>query len=217
MEVVLRLASVFVLWCISSSEAAFSRTMRCPCAASLATENWQPSVEEAVRLSDVVLMGRVVELRPGLRGTMNASVVTVYAYKGRAIFLSVIDNCTNFADGSDLNVVSLFFFAREPGGNLALRCVSPLQELHSATQGHLPALLNFVRDTGKQENKKNDKFVRPTPDPCLVSPAPCSPEGSFCSVTNTLTGHNYKCTCLTGFRGDGYNCQRESPTLPCYF
>ena len=59
--------------------------------------------------------------------------------------------------------------------------------------------------------------VRPTPDPCLVSPAPCSPEGSFCSVTNTLTGHNYKCTCLTGFRGDGYNCQRESPTLPCYF
>ena len=82
---------------------------------------------------------------------MNASVVTVYAYKGRAIFLSVIDNCTNFADGSDLNVVSLFFFAREPGGNLALRCVSPLQELHSATQGHLPALLNFVRDTGKRK------------------------------------------------------------------
>lgn len=144
-----QLVPLFLLAFLSRGEAAFSAATRCPCAGSLATE--RPTIEEAVRTSDVVLFGKIVGLQPGLRGTMNASLVSIHAYKGRTLFLSRVENCTNFSWDAGLGVPSLFFFVQEPAGNLALRCMSPLGDLHSATDGHLPALLDFVRDLGKRK------------------------------------------------------------------
>ena len=153
-------SNIFVVFllslCVGRGEAAFSRSMRCPCHHSLAAERWNSlSIEEAVRLSDVVLLGRVVDLHAGIRGTMNASLISIFTYKGPSSFLSRLEDVTNFAEDTREDLMALFFFAEEPSGNLALQCMSPLLELHSATLGDLKALLDFVRDLGRRESTRS--------------------------------------------------------------
>ena len=125
--------------------AAFSGTVRCPCATSLAAY-WELTLEQAMLVSDVVIMGRILELREGLRGTMNASIATMIAYKGHfAAFLMRMDDFTNF-DHDAPRAMALFFFAREPAGNLALQCMTPLSSLYAV--GDLKAVLDYVKDMG---------------------------------------------------------------------
>jgi len=52
--------------------------------------------------------------------------------------------------------------------------------------------------------------VPPDPDPCdSNSTNPCSAVGAYCSTVNTLPGETVRCTCLTGFVGDGRTCTGE--------
>lgn len=91
-------------------------------------------------------MGRIVDLRDGIRGTMNATLSLMAAYKGRNFrFLSLIDKVTNFERESSKEM-SLFFLTEEPSGNLALQCMTPLGMLNTA--GNLRSLLDFIRDVG---------------------------------------------------------------------
>ena len=53
--------------------------------------------------------------------------------------------------------------------------------------------------------------VVPDPNPCdIVETNTCSPQGSQCSVMNTLPGESIRCTCLTGYVGDGKTCKGKS-------
>ena len=152
------LLAPLVLLCLSTQlsggEAAFSRAMRCPCAASLGTADGALTIEQAVRVSDVVLLGRVVGLHTGLRGTMNASLISIFTYKGAGDFLTRVEDVTNFAKEAGEDVLALFFLAEEPAGNLALLCMSPLLQLNSATLGDLRSLLDFVRDMGRRKSSR---------------------------------------------------------------
>ena len=148
------LAAVLVLHLASQlpgGDAAFSGSMRCPCASSLGA-SWELSLDQAVRVSDVVMMGRVLELRDGLGGMMNASLSSMITYKGRFSqgggFLTRVDHVTNFEKGAPREM-ALFFFATEPAGNLALQCMAPLTALNSV--GDLKAVLDFVRDFGRRK------------------------------------------------------------------
>ena len=134
---------------LSSCEAVFSSSMRCPCANSPAGNQWSAfSLDQAVRVADVVLLGRVMELGEGVGGTKNASLVSIFTYKGRSVFLSRINDATNFAEDTERHVMALFFFSEEPAGSMALQCMATLTELHSAARGELKDLLDFVRDQG---------------------------------------------------------------------
>lgn len=126
-----------------------SGAVRCPCANNPAT-SWEFTLEQAVSISDVVLMGKIVNLHEGMRGTMNATLSLMIAYKGRNLrFLSRIDRVTNFEKDSSREM-SLFFLAEEPAGNLALQCMAPLLALNSA--GNLKSLLDFVREVGMSKS-----------------------------------------------------------------
>ena len=134
---------------LSSCEAVFSSSMRCPCAHSPAGNQWSAfSLDQAVRVADVVLLGRVMELGEGVGGTKNASLVSIFTYKGRSVFLSRINDATNFPEDTERQVMALFFFSEEPAGSMALQCMATLTELHSAARGELKDLLDFVRDQG---------------------------------------------------------------------
>ena len=59
-------------------------------------------------------------------------------------------------------------------------------------------------------------IVPPYPNPCdstnntttdVVSE--CSSVGSQCNVKNTLKNETSRCTCITGFHGDGFVCTRK--------
>ena len=106
-----------------------------------------------MRVSDVVIMGKVIEVREGLRGTMNATIASVITYKGRSSnlrthFLTQVPHVTNF-DKDDPRDMALFFLAIEPEGNMALQCMSPLIALNEV--GNLKVILDFVRDMGTSE------------------------------------------------------------------
>lgn len=123
---------------------ASSGAVRCPCASDSAT--WEFSMEQAMHVSDVVMMGRIVSLREGLRGTMNATISSIITYKGRnSQFLTMVHHVTNFEKDSSREM-ALFFLAVEPAGNLALQCMSTLLALNSVSD--LRILLDFVRDMG---------------------------------------------------------------------
>jgi hypothetical protein len=163
-----------------------------------------------MRVADVVMLGKILKLGDGLRGTMNASILSAVTYKGGATFWTQMDDFTNFEKDSPPEI-SLFFFVREPAGNLALQCMVPLYELSTVGRS-LKDLLEFVHETGIQMDKENNKFVPPDLNPCTSSP--CAREGSFCSVRNILPGHTHKCACLTGYVGDGKICDILKPPEP---
>lgn len=97
-------------------------------------------------VSDVVLIGGIVDLSDGIRGTMNATLAVTASYKGPNIFLAVLENVTNF-EKDPSKEMSLFFLTEEPAGNLALQCITPLGKLN--VMGDLTSLLDFVSDVGK--------------------------------------------------------------------
>lgn len=138
---------------LPGSDAAFSGSVRCPCATSLGESSWQFSLEQAMLVSDVVMMGRVVELQEGLGGMMNASIASMITYKGRFSsgggFLTLVENVTNFEKGAPRDM-AIFFFAKEPAGNLALQCMAPLIALSAI--GDLKAVLDYVRDLGRRKS-----------------------------------------------------------------
>ena len=152
-------AALQVVLLFRSTSIAASSSMgeiRCSCVGSLAS--WDFSLEQAVTLADVVLMGKVVELSRGLRGTMNATVSILYAYKensqvGRQKSLSEVRGITNFGEGADEDRISLFFLMVEPTGNLALQCMMPLVPSTNGNEGtNLVSLLNFVYAAGKSKS-----------------------------------------------------------------
>lgn len=143
------------IWCYLFSVLAlqigvqFARSdegsVSCPCASNPAA-SWEYTLEEAVHISDVVIMGRIVELKEGMRGRMNATLSLMAAYKGGNFrFLSLVEKVTNFEKDSSRDM-SLFFLVEEPSGNLALQCMTPLGSLNVA--GRLKSLLDYVRYVG---------------------------------------------------------------------
>ena len=124
---------------------------------SSSAAGWEYTFEEAMRVADVVIMGKILKLSDGVRGTMNASILLAVAYKGasffstqmkgESFFWTQIENIgTNFEKDSPRSI-SLFFFAREPAGNLALQCMVTLDELRAAG-GNLKDLLEFAHKMG---------------------------------------------------------------------
>lgn len=135
---------------LTGSDATFSGSVICPCTTSLAA-SWEFTLEQAMLVSDVVMMGKVLELHEGLGGMMNATIVSMITYKGHfshGAFLTRVDGITNF-EKSAPREMALFFFAREPAGNLALQCMSLLTSLNAVSD--LKAVLDFVRDIGSSK------------------------------------------------------------------
>lgn len=143
-----------IVTCLSlqflSGEAAFSGAVYFPCINSMGDLSWELTLKQTIRISDVVMLGQVVELQEGIRGTLNATIASMITYKGRFsqnMFLSRVEDVTNFAKDTPLEEMALLFFALEPAGNLALRCMSPLLTL--STHQDLKIVLDFVRDFGR--------------------------------------------------------------------
>ena len=105
-----------------------------------------------MRISDVVLLGKVVDIKEGIRGTMNATIVSIYSYKGTVSFLTQVSGITNFDRViSQPKITSLFFLAKEPAGNLALQCMSPLPFLDAEGGNTLMNVLSFVNRLGESK------------------------------------------------------------------
>ena len=138
-------ASLSLQSAVSDSRGASLGDVRCPCVSSSAA-SWEYSFEEAMRVADVVIMGKILKLSDGVRGTMNASILSAVAYKGGSFFWTQMEDGTNFEKDSPLDM-SFFFFAREPAGNLALQCMATLYEL-SAGGVDLKDLLEFAHKMG---------------------------------------------------------------------
>lgn len=106
-----------------------------------------------MRVSDVVMMGKVVDIREGLRGTMNATIAAMYTYKGTVRFLTQVGQVTNFDREVDRDRMALFFLVKEPAGNLALQCMSPLPSLNGDGGNTLMDILDFVYELGDSESR----------------------------------------------------------------
>ena len=132
----------------SDSRGASLGDVRCPCVSSSAA-SWEYTFEQAMRVADVVIMGKIMKLSDGVRGTMNASLLSAITYKGDSIFWTQMEDFTNFEKDSPRDM-SFFFFAREPAGNLALQCMASLYQL-SAAGVDLRDLLEFIHKMGVRE------------------------------------------------------------------
>jgi hypothetical protein len=130
--------------------------VRCPCGSGPAA-TWEYTLEQAMRVADVVMLGKILKLGDGLRGTMNASILSAVTYKGGATFWTQMDDFTNFEKDSPPEI-SLFFFVREPAGNLALQCMVPLYELSTVGRS-LKDLLEFVHETGIRKFENMHAFL----------------------------------------------------------
>ena len=116
------------------------------------------SLDDAIHISDVVLTGRVAEMREEEGGTHTAVVVYYFAYKSdRFLFRLGLGRIAvkNFASGDVERGSALFFLVREPNRDLALQCMSPLRSLSLANElgfSNILDALNYVRTVGASEH-----------------------------------------------------------------
>lgn len=121
-----------------------------------------------MRVSDVVMMGKVVHVQEGLRGTMNATIAAMYTYKGSLHFLTQVSHVTNFDREVERDRMALFFLVKEPAGNLALQCMSPLPSLNGDGGNTLMDILDFVYDMGDSELRTSCVLVLPCVVVCVL-------------------------------------------------
>ena len=131
------------------------------------------SLDNAIHISDVVLTGRVTEMREGDWGTHTAAITYYYAYKSDRFLLRLgfgrID-VKNFKSAVAMREGALFFLTREPSKDLALLCMAPLSALSAPREMGFSSMfevLERVRTVGEGEQIVNHTYLHEGGKMCI--------------------------------------------------
>ena len=115
------------------------------------------SLDDSIHISDVVLTGRVTEMRKGDWGTHTAAITYYYAYKSDRFLVRLgfgRIEVKNFPSAVAMREGALFFLTREPNKDLALLCMAPLSALSAPREmgfSNMYEVLERVRTVGEGE------------------------------------------------------------------
>ena len=115
------------------------------------------SLDDSIHISDVVLTGRVTEMRKGDWGTHTAAITYYFAYKSDRFLVRLgfgRIEVKNFPSAVAMREGALFFLTREPNKDLALLCMAPLSALSAPREmgfSNMYEVLERVRTVGEGE------------------------------------------------------------------
>ena len=125
------------------------------------SQSLELSLDNSIHISDVVLTGRVTEMREGDWGTHTAAITYYYAYKSDRFLVRLGFgrlNVNNFPSAVAMREGALFFLTREPNKDLALLCMAPLSALSAPREmgfSNMYEVLERVRTVGEGEQRVN--------------------------------------------------------------
>lgn len=117
--------------------------------------NFNETLDNIIHLSDVILVGRIVEVKEGNFGTYSADVSFLYSLKSDEFLPKKFfshSKVTNFSPEPTNGMINFFFLNREPNMQLALLCMASETVLIQYTGLDFQMILVYISNMGKSES-----------------------------------------------------------------